>query len=185
MGVGDHRQLERARQPLLVGLALRRKREHRLDQGLEPESRPDLADEPGLTWTRVPELVRGAGGDEGDVAEPRLEGLPAEAESNGAVEHLEALCLRRVDVSGRDEAVRLHDRLHADELAPGLLRGLVENQHLTGDGVLEPVSWVDHRSPFGSGCVRDRVRVGLRGVVARPPDLGYLDGRIRALLRRK
>jgi DNA-binding response OmpR family regulator len=33
--------------------------------------------------------------------------------------------------------------------------------------------------------VRDRVRVGLRDVVARPPDLGYLDGRIRVLLRRK
>jgi hypothetical protein len=33
--------------------------------------------------------------------------------------------------------------------------------------------------------VRDRVRVGLRGVVARPPDLVYLDGGIRVLLRTK
>jgi hypothetical protein len=33
--------------------------------------------------------------------------------------------------------------------------------------------------------VRDRVRVRLRDVVARPLDLGYLDGRIRVLLRRK
>ena len=40
-----------------------------------------------------------------------------------------------MDVSGGDEAVTLDDRLDADELAATLGRGLVEDQHLTGDRV--------------------------------------------------
>jgi hypothetical protein len=47
-------------------------------------------------------------------------------------------------VRGRDEAVRAHDHLDQHRLPSGLLGGAMEDQHLTGDRVLEPVSCSNH-----------------------------------------
>jgi hypothetical protein len=58
MGVGDDREPERAGHALAVGLAIGREREHRFDQPLELQRRPDLAREAGLGVADVPEAVR-------------------------------------------------------------------------------------------------------------------------------
>jgi hypothetical protein len=165
--VRDHREPERARQSAPARLALGREREHRLDQRLELERRTDLAEEPRLLVAGVPEPVRRARGHGHRVAGLRSQGLAADAQPERAREDVEALGLRRVDVRGGDEAVGLDDRLDANQLAAGLRCGLVEHEHLAGDGVLESVSWPDHSSLL-SICVReDSVRAD-RGRRRRP-----------------
>jgi hypothetical protein len=58
VGAGDDGQPQRVRHALPVRLAVGREAEHRLDQPLELERRPDLADEVRLVVAGVPELVR-------------------------------------------------------------------------------------------------------------------------------
>jgi hypothetical protein len=53
-----------------------------------------------------------------------------------------------MDVRGRDEAVGAHDGFHLDGFAAGLARRLAEDEHFSGDGVLEPVSLADHAWSF-------------------------------------
>ena len=170
MRVGDHGEPERVGQPSPVRLALGGEREHRLDQRLERERGPHLAEEAGVALARVPEPVRGSGRNDGDVARLGEELLRADTEADQAVEHLEALGLVRVDVRGRDEAVRPDDRLHQHRLAAGLLRRPVEDQYLAGDGVLERVSWADHGSPLVRD--RDEREVACRSLRCRRPRAG-------------
>ena len=135
-----------------AGLAFRGEREHRLDQRLELECRVDLAEEACLLGACVPELMRCSGRDDELVAFVCTNGLAADAEVERSVDDVEALGLGGMDVGGCDDAVRLDDRLDADDLATGLGCGLVEDQHFACYRVLEPFSWTDHGSPFGAGC---------------------------------
>jgi hypothetical protein len=48
--------------------------------------------------------------------------------------------LERVHVGRGDEAVWPHERLEHDPLAAGVGRGLVEDQPLAGDGILDRIS---------------------------------------------
>jgi hypothetical protein len=66
----DHREPQRVRHALAVRLAVGREREHRLDQRLELERRPDLADERDRFVACVPEAVRRAGRDREELARP-------------------------------------------------------------------------------------------------------------------
>ena len=54
---GDHGEAHRARQAALAGLALGGEGEHRLDQRLEPERRPDLQEEACRLVCGIPEPV--------------------------------------------------------------------------------------------------------------------------------
>ena len=75
---------------------------------------------------------------------------PPDLEADLAVEHLEALGLMRMNVRRRDAAVGAHDRLDEHGLAVRLLRGLVEDENLAGDGVLEAVSLANHVAVLSS-----------------------------------
>ncbi len=96
--------------------------------------------------------MRCSGRDDELVAFVCTNGLAADAEVERSVDDVEALGLGGMDVGGCDDAVRLDDRLDADDLATGLGCGLVEDQHFACYRVLEPFSWTDHGSPFGAGC---------------------------------
>jgi hypothetical protein len=49
-----------------------------------------------------------------------------------------------MNVGGGDEAVRLDEGLEHDRFAVRLARGLVEDEPLAGDRVLDDVSCLDH-----------------------------------------
>jgi len=85
--------------PLLVRLSLRGEGEHRLDQRLELERGPYLAEETCLALAGIPEAMGGARRDHGDVAWSCEERLLADAEAEHAFEHLEALRLKGVHVA--------------------------------------------------------------------------------------
>jgi hypothetical protein len=87
-------------------------------------------------------------------------GFGAEAEIQRSLEDVEALALAGMDMRGGDEALRLHDRLDADELAAGLGCGLVKDQHFAGDRVLESFSGPSRRAGLaghrrGRGACRE------------------------------
>src|SRR5690349_2112598 len=74
-------------------------------------------------------------------------------------------------VCGGDEPVGCDDRLEANALAAVLGRGLVEHQHLAGDGILDSLSCLDHDlSPFATGWRH----VATDGVERRRPHAGSL-----------
>ena len=140
MRVRDHRELQRVRHPLAVRPAVGREREHRLDQRLELQRRPDLAHEVRLLVTRVPELVRRPRRNREPLAGAGHQLPAADTEADAAPEHLEALLLARVHVGRRDEAVRLHERLDHHGLAVRLPARLPKDQALAGDGVVNRVA---------------------------------------------
>src|SRR4029078_11227367 len=104
----------------------------------------DGGHEPGGRRAGVPELVRGAGIDEHALSGPHLDGVAADLEADGALEHLEVLALLGVDVRGGDGAVRLDGALDDDGLAAGVARGREEAKALPGDRVLDGVAGADH-----------------------------------------
>jgi hypothetical protein len=106
--VCDHGEAQQVRHALAVRLAVGGQGEHRLEQRLELQCGADLADELCDVVTGVPEPVRCAGRDGQTVSRSRDELLAPDAEADAAADDLEALLLRRVDVCGGDEAVRLH-----------------------------------------------------------------------------
>jgi hypothetical protein len=59
-------------------------------------------------------------------------------------EDLEALFLARVNVRRGDEAVGVHERLDHDRGAARVARRLVEDDALSGDGVLDHVACTNH-----------------------------------------
>ena len=67
-----------SRHALPVRLAVGGEREHRLEQRLELQRRPDLADEPDRLVAGVPELVRRSGLDDRDLAGPERQLLAAD-----------------------------------------------------------------------------------------------------------
>ena len=144
VGLRDHREVQRVRHPLAVRLAVGGEREHRLDQRLELQRGPDLADEVRDLVAGVPELVRRAGGHGEALAGAGDELLAADLEADGAAEDLEALLLARVDVRRGDEAVRLDVGLDHDGRAVRLTARLPEDETLAGDRVLDRVSCADH-----------------------------------------
>jgi hypothetical protein len=146
----DHGEPERVRHALAVGLAVGRQAEHRLDQRLELERRADLAEEAGVGLAGVPEAVRRARLDGHELARTGDDLVGPGPEADLAVEHLEALGLVRMNVRRRDGAVGADDRLDEHGLAVGLLRGLVEDENLAGDGVLETVSLANHVAVLSS-----------------------------------
>ena len=93
MVVGDRRQAQRVWQPPAVGLAVSGKREHRLQQALEPQRGSYLAQEPGPAFADVPECVRGAGLHDDGLAGGCEEPFASEAEPHRAIEDLERLGL--------------------------------------------------------------------------------------------
>ena len=145
--VRDHGEPERVRHALPVRLAVGRERVHRRDQPLELERRRDGADEAHLVVACVPELVRRLRLDGDRLAGPQLDLLAAAPHPERSREHLEALGLEGVDVRRGDEAAGLHDRLEDDALAAGLGGGLVEDEPLAGDGILDLISCVEHVLP--------------------------------------
>jgi len=139
--------------PFLVRLAVGREPVHRLDQLLEAERGPHLADEANVGVALVLELVGLAGLDGVRLAGAELDLLPADGHRQRAGDDLEPLALVRVDVLRGDEAVRADGRLDQAVLAVGLAGGLEEGQPLAGDRVDDGVSWIDHcgslaRVPF-------------------------------------
>ena len=113
-------------------------------QRLELQRGAHLADEVGLLLAGVPELVWRAGGNGDALAGAGDELLAADPEADAAAEDLETLLLARVDMGGRDEAVRLHEGLDHDGLAVRLAACLPEDDALAGDGVVDRVSCVNH-----------------------------------------
>ena len=81
------------------------------------------------------------------LAGAELDRLLAAPHAERPREHLEALGLERVHVRRGDEAAGLHDRLEDDALAVRLGRGLVEDEPLAGDGILDLISCVEHLVP--------------------------------------
>ena len=147
----DDREPERVRHALAVHLAVVGEREHRLDELLEAEGGPHLADEVGGLLADVAEAVRRPGRDDDAVARLRDDRLLAEPELELAREHLEALLLCGMDVRRRDGAVRLDERLDDDRLAVRLGRGLAEHERLAGDGIRDGLSGGDHVCLLGAG----------------------------------
>ena len=144
MGLRDHREPERIRHSLAVRLAVDGQREHRLEQLLELERGPDDGDEVQLVVARVPEPMRRPRLDEHGLVGAGLELLPVELHADSPGDDLELLALERVDVRGRDDAARPDEHLDLDRLAARLARGLVEDDALSGDGVLDRVACVNH-----------------------------------------
>src|SRR5436190_1754641 len=144
VGVGDHGEAQRVGHALPVRLAVGGEGEHRLEQRLELEGGPHLADERRLVVAGVPELVRRPRRNRQAPAGARDELLAADLETDGAAQDLEALLLARVDVGRGHEAVRLHEGLDDDGLAAGLARGLAKDDALAGDRVVDAVACVDH-----------------------------------------
>ena len=142
--IGDHREPERVRHSLAVRLAVGGQREHRLEQRLELEGGPHLADEVRLLVTCVPEPVRRPGRHRQPPARARDELLPPDLEADAAAKHLEALLLARMDMGRRDEAVRLDEGLDHHGLAVRLARCLAKDDALAGDGVVNRVSCMNH-----------------------------------------
>ena len=134
--------------------------EHRLDQLLEAERGPDLADEMRGLLADVAEPVRGSRRDEHPVAGPGDELPLAEPELELAGDDLEGLLLRRVDVGGGDGAVRLDVRLDDDALAVGVGRGRAEHERLAGDGVRDGLAGGDHVVSSWSKVVLTRRTIG-------------------------
>jgi hypothetical protein len=114
---GDDCQPQLVRQPLSVDLAVGGKREHRLDELLEPQGGGDLAHEVRGLVADVAEPVGRPRRHEHPVAGLRDERPLAEPELQLPGEHLEALLLRRMDMGCGDGAVRLDERLDDDALA--------------------------------------------------------------------
>ena len=144
MGLRDHREVQRVRHALAVRAAFGREVEHRLNQRLELQCRPDLADEVSDFVAGVPELVRRARGHREALARAGDELLPADSEADRAAEHLEALLLARMHVRRGDEAVRLDVGLDHDGRAVRLAARLPEDDALAGDRVLDRISCADH-----------------------------------------
>jgi hypothetical protein len=107
----DDCELERVRQSFPVRLAVGREREHRPDQRFELECGAHLAEEAGLIIACVPETVWGAGHDHGHIARARQKLLVADLQAEQACDDFEAFALVRMNVRGRDEAVRADDCL--------------------------------------------------------------------------
>ena len=133
VGLRDHGEPKRIRHSLPVRLAVGSEREHRLEQRLELERRPHFADEADRLLACVPEAVRGAGLDGGDLAGPEQELLAAGLQAERSRGDGEALALERMDMRRRDEPVRLDDGLEHDRLAVGVLGGGEERDALAGD----------------------------------------------------
>jgi len=89
---------------------------------------------------RVPELVRRPGRNGHALARARDDLLPTEAEADGSAQDFEPLLLVRVNVGGRDEAVRLDEGLEHNCLAVRLVRGLAKTSRspVTGFSMTSP-----------------------------------------------
>jgi hypothetical protein len=146
----DHREPQRVRHSLPIRLSFLCELEHRLDQRLELERGRDLAEEANLVLAGVPEPVRRTRLDRDHCARPRDQLALSRPQAELALEHLEALGLARMHVRRGDEPVGANDRLDEHRSAAGLLRGAVEDEHLAGHRVLEPVSLANHVCPFVS-----------------------------------
>ena len=94
---------------------------------------------------------------------PTVSSLPVEPERDRALDHLEPLLLERMHVRRRDEAGRLDEALEEDGLAIRVGRGLLEDEALAGDGVLDGVACADHVSLLPSWS---RTTVGRSGAAA-------------------
>src|SRR5581483_5211904 len=188
MCLGDRGKAERVRHALPVRLAVDGEREHRLEERLELQGGPDLADEANRLVAGVPEAVRHAGLDGGDVAGAQRQFLAAHLQPERAARDGEALALRRVNVSGGDEPVRLDDDLDHDRLAAGVGRGREERDALAGDGVLDCLACADHLCA-SFGVVIDTSEARSAGLKNRRPQerfaLGARDelSRLRVSLR--
>src|SRR5207245_1070487 len=80
----DRGEPERARQPLAVRLAVDGEREHRLEQRLELQRGPHLADEANLVLAGVPEAVRHPRLDRRDLAGAERQLLSADLQPERA-----------------------------------------------------------------------------------------------------
>jgi hypothetical protein len=147
VGLRDHGETERVRHPVAVRLAISGEVEHRLDQRLERERGPHLADEAGLDVAAVPEAVRGARLDDDHVARTRHEPLAPDLHADRALDDLEALRLVRVHVRRGDDAARAHRALDEHVLAVGRRGRLDEGEPLARDLVLEGLADGDHCCP--------------------------------------
>src|SRR5829696_1813570 len=126
--------------PLRFVFAVCREPEHRFDQLLELERRPHLADEVRFVVASVPELVSRPGRNGHTLTRTHDDLLRTEPEAEGPAQDLEPLLLVRMNVGGRDEAVRLDEGLEHDRLAVRLAGGLPEDEPLAGDRVLDDVA---------------------------------------------
>ena len=82
--------------------------------------------------------------DDRDLAASELALLLAGLDAERPLDDREALALRRMDVSGSDEAVRLHRALDDDRLAVGVRRCGPEGDALSRDRIVNRVAGADH-----------------------------------------
>src|SRR5213592_1387966 len=143
----DYGEPQRIRHAFPIRPAGLGEREHRLEQRLELERRPYLADEAHLVVAGVPETMWRARFDNGDLAAAEHELFLAALEAERSLDHGEALALGGMDMCGGDEAVRLNRALDHDGLAVRVGRRGVEGDAFPGDGVVDRVSGADHLEP--------------------------------------
>ena len=142
--VGDCRQTKWVWEASVVGLAVAGEREHRLQQPLEPQGGPDLAQKPGPALAGVPERVCGARLHDDGLACRGDQPPATEAEPHRAVDDPERLGLVRMDVHAGDRATRFQHDLGDHDLAVGIRRRLLKRHRLPGDGVCDRVSRSNH-----------------------------------------
>src|SRR5205814_5521464 len=118
-----------------------------LEQGLELERRPNLADEAHLVLAGVPEAMRRPRFDNGDLATVERELFLAALEAECSLDHGEAFALGGMDMRGCDEAVRPNRALDHNGLAVRVGRRGIERDALPGDGVVDRVSRANHLEP--------------------------------------
>ena len=167
MRAGDRSHAHGVGHALAVRLAVAGEAEHRLDQRLELQGGADDAVEHDGLVAGVPELVGGAGLDDGTLAALEPDALATDPQLEGALDRGEGLGLAGMHVGGGDEAAGLHDGDDLDVLAVGRGGGLEERQLLTGHAVDEGVSGVDHDPLLSVGvaagcCTTDAARAHVR-----------------------
>ena len=138
--VCDHREPQGVGHTVLVRLAVPREREHRLDQPFELQSGPHLTHETCSSVAVVPELVRRAGRNEDAVTWSGWQFLAIHLERDRALDDLEELLLKRVEVRRRHESRGLDEALESHILAACLGGRRREDEALAGNGILDRVA---------------------------------------------
>lgn len=135
--IRNHRSPEQPRLCAPARLAPNREREHRLKQRIEPQCRPQLADDVRDILTSVPESVPGPRRNGDAPARPDRPALTAHPYADRPMENINPFLLPRMDVRREAAAVRRHEHLKDDGPTVGVIRRAAEDDTHTRDRVLD------------------------------------------------
>jgi hypothetical protein len=148
----EQRQLQRLGHPGLGGAAVTGQPHHGLVQAFHRQRRPHLDPHHRRLGAGVGEPVVAAGLHRHLIAGAGNDGAAALAEPDGPGQHPEALLLHRVDVAAWHLAVGGQDQIEAQQLPAGVGGGLVEDEPLAADRVVEYLSCKGHGGGWRSSC---------------------------------